>query len=417
MNEKQEKMIIWGLAGIILLLPTYMVRFKIGVPTNLLEILIYIYTVMMLVVLRRNLKEIGREIWEKLRGWKWPLGLFLLSAVISLLVTEDKRAGLGLFKAYFIDPLPIFCSILLIKNKASWRWIFWAFGVSAIWMAVLAMWQYFGASSVPGFLQSPEPWISQTPRRAASIFEYPNALGLYLAPIGAAYAALTYNLQLTTHNKYGKIFVWLVVLASLIGILLANSRGALIGLLLAVIVAGLMSQYKKWVAVGAIILIVISLVATPLPEKINKMMSRKDVSADTRIVLWQNTEYLIKDHWFWGVGLGGFPSVFDKHYRPKIYHEPMLYPHNFVLNFWVELGLTGLIAFLWLMGLYFKQGIAIITSGIDKHREEKVLSGAILAVMIAILVHGLVDVPFFKNDLAIIWWMLIAGAINLKNER
>jgi len=32
----------------------------------------------------------------------------------------------------------------------------------------------------------------------------------------------------------------------------------------------------------------------------------------------------------------------------------------------------------------------------------------LLSAMVVIVVHGLVDVPYFKNDLAVMFWALIA---------
>jgi hypothetical protein len=40
-----------------------------------------------------------------------------------------------------------------------------------------------------------------------------------------------------------------------------------------------------------------------------------------------------------------------------------------------------------------------------------------LPVIIAILVHGLVDVPYFKNDLAVLFWMLIALTTRIDEGR
>lgn len=40
------------------------------------------------------------------------------------------------------------------------------------------------------------------------------------------------------------------------------------------------------------------------------------------------------------------------------------------------------------------------------------MSAAALASMAALLVHGLVDVPYFKNDLAVLFWILISLSIS-----
>ena len=43
-----------------------------------------------------------------------------------------------------------------------------------------------------------------------------------------------------------------------------------------------------------------------------------------------------------------------------------------------------------------------------KNRENQKIYLVLIAVMVAILVHGLVDVPYFKNDLSVFWWLLFA---------
>ncbi len=78
--------------------------------------------------------------------------------------------------------------------------------------------------------------------------------------------------------------------------------------------------------------------------------------------------------------------------------ELLLYPHNIFLNFWVELGLAGLIWLITILVGFFKRLWKI------KSKQKIVL----MAGMVAILVYGLVDVPYFKNDLSIIFWTILA---------
>ena len=83
----------------------------------------------------------------------------------------------------------------------------------------------------------------------------------------------------------------------------------------------------------------------------------------------------------------------------------MLHPHNIFLMFWLSAGLLGLVSFLWLIAMLFSIVFRIST---DDGRKRL---GVICATMLlAILVHGLVDTPIWKNDLALQFWM-IAGII------
>ena len=40
----------------------------------------------------------------------------------------------------------------------------------------------------------------------------------------------------------------------------------------------------------------------------------------------------------------------------------------------------------------------------------------VMGAMIVIVVHGIVDVPYFKNDLALIFWALLAMIGSIKNS-
>jgi len=43
--------------------------------------------------------------------------------------------------------------------------------------------------------------------------------------------------------------------------------------------------------------------------------------------------------------------------------------------------------------------------------QAKILSVTLIAVMLEIILHGLVDVPFFKNDLSVLFMIILAVAV------
>ena len=107
--------------------------------------------------------------------------------------------------------------------------------------------------------------------------------------------------------------------------------------------------------------------------------------------------------------------VFNEPYRTAHWQplEIYLYPHNLVLNFWSEIGLAGLLLFIWIIGKYFWLGARNW-----KTQENRYIVIGFIGAMVAIIAHGLVDAPYFKNDLAVIFWLLIAmmSLINLENN-
>jgi O-antigen ligase len=106
---------------------------------------------------------------------------------------------------------------------------------------------------------------------------------------------------------------------------------------------------------------------------------------------------MLKDHPLFGVGLSGFPIVVKPYHHAQGV-EIFQYPHNLVLATWSEIGLMGLIGFILVLIWFFRRAYKL-------HATRYTL--LLAAAMVAILVHGLVDVPYFKNDLSMLIWLLI----------
>lgn len=386
----------YSIALIVLLLPTYLIRFTIfGIPFTFLEWMIIIVFVVWLGVVAVN------GSWRQIRlPLKWLLAVFVLAATIAIFVSSDHRAALGLWRAYFIEPILFYIVIVNALRSANRRWLVWVFGLSALGVAGVALAQYFG------WMASPEPWISETPKRVASIFDYPNAVGLYLAPI----IGLFLTFLATKNHKWNYFLSGLVVLASFAAIFFANTRGAFLGIGAALLFLALSSHRKKiaWLIIGLSVAAV--LIIPQLRHTTQSVMSVKDTSTDVRVVLWQGTWDLLKAHPIFGTGLAGFPKMYDQ-YRQIKHTELLLYPHNILFNFWVEVGLLGLLAFVGILAAAFNKGWQNIHKG-----RSPVLSLGITTALIALIVYGLVEASYFKNDLAVQFWVLV-GLLWVGRER
>ena len=101
--------------------------------------------------------------------------------------------------------------------------------------------------------------------------------------------------------------------------------------------------------------------------------------------------------------------------------EIYLYPHNIFLNFWSELGILGALIFDWLIVKYLiiSLGLFLFNKKIKQNSVNRYLALGLFSAMIVILVHGLVDVPFFKNDLAALFFILLAllGSLMVESRR
>jgi O-antigen ligase len=361
--------------GLILaLLPTYLIRFQIlGLPTTFLELLIVVFLFAAVVQTKwsdyKKIKSLGKI--------NYAIGLFILAGIASTLISPDKRAALGQLKAFIIEPVLFFyASILVIKTREQLNLILKFLLASATLLSIFGLIQY-----VTYILLPLRFWGTGTEvERITSFFSYPNALALYLAPLIGFYISL----WLKKYELGMKHYVLPVCLTLMsIALVLTFSRGALLAVIL--IGAVLFIQrfgFKKTLA--PMFLLAIILVLVPVVRQ-RIALGLNDASSTTHFDLWKVASNKILSNPILGTGLAGF-QAYD-----------VQYPHDIFLNFWLEMGLLGLISF---------GGILIFAFEHKKIPSSLILAaGAYLLIM---LLHGLVDVPYFKNDLAVLFWFMIS---------
>lgn len=431
----------YGLASLVLFLPFYVVRFKIFLPLTFLECLVLI---LFLVWLLRHAIKIDflftiRSLVFKLRKnqFLYPLLLFIAAAIISIFVSPNKIAAVGIWKAYFIEPIIIFLILIdIIRTKKAISLIIVGLGFSAIWVSLIAIYQKFTGLAIPDPV-----WQAEETRRVTSIFGYPNAVGLYVAPIAALYSGLIiYSLYKNNLKKI--LFYGSIILLSILAMVFAVSQGAWAGLLSSIVIMVLVSRYRKLAIIILAVVIVLVLIIPTTRDYIWPLVTFQDVSGDVRLVLWQGTWNLIKDRPIFGAGLAGFQSMYDR-YRLAKHTELLVYPHNIIFNFWTETGLLGLIAFIWLSVTFLRKAKKILfwdgkvspfgkrqkTKGEIKETKKISFFGpwpitsssgfialGLMGALVCVFIHGLVDVPYFKNDLSVMFWVFMGLLISLNKS-
>ena len=328
-----------------------------------------------------------------------------------MFISPNLRGAAGAWKAYFIEPI-LFLMVFLnvIKTKKDLELIFYALGFSAIYISLFAIYQKFTGFAIP------YPWQEEAVRRVTSFYRFPNAVGLYLAPIVVLYAGLLFNkIQNTKYQILAtkSVFsIWYLVSGiclSLLAIIFAESEGAYAGILVGVFFLGIMIKKLRWPTL--IFTAIFAIIIISIPQLRNytwRQISFQEDSGKVRTEMWQETWEMLKDRPIAGAGLAGYQETFDAYHKAR-HIEIYLYPHNLFLNFWAELGLAGLMIFLLIIATFFYQ--LRVTN-----YELRITNYALSAAMVALLVHGLVDAPYFKNDLSILFWLTIGVSILLTRE-
>lgn len=377
---------------ILLLLPTYLIRFSVfGIPTTVLEVLIYI---VFLFGLWRALKDGFRQI-----PWKiWlPIGLLIISFIISIVISPDKLTALGEFKGFFIDAILVAWLVYqFIKPKDIPKLFIGLIG-SGLFVAGHTILQKFLGHVTPD-------------GRVIGIFGYsPNYVALFLAPISVLLAA--HGLQLTAQRKYWFSAVSCLLLAvSLLAIYFSGSRGGFLAVGAGVglfIIFNYWSWIRKRLAAKIIIsiLIVMAIVTAWTLFRPDFSLSplaggRETSSNNVRWQIWGASIELGAKHPILGVGLGNFQNAFGEFTAnranfPEFITPMALTPHNLYLMFWLSTGFLGLAAFLWIVMVFYHQGFKNLS---------KLYIPIILAVVSSILIYGFIEASIWKNDLSIIFW-------------
>ncbi len=432
----------WALFILLAALPSYLLRFHLGpIPLTMLEAMILIVFAVWFWQ-DKPWRRLKRSDWQGRRR-KYPYQLeiigILIAAWTGLAIAGFDNAALGVFKAYFLEPILLYL-VIINRGQSSDRKFLWPLAISAAIVSAVAIFQQF-----TGLFIFNDFWALASQRRVTSVFAYPNAVGLYLGPIifllGALFFSYPHRTNLVTALK--KILLLLIILASLAAIFFARSEGALIGLAGGTFIIALLANKhsrRLALAAAAIGVIVLSLYS-PAWQYVQKKATLMDLSGQIRRQQWHESLEMFKDgRIISGAGLSNYQAavapfhqegifvknddpdwyrkvVWNDEYKKKVWQpvEIYMYPHNIFLNFWTEITFLGALLMMWLIARYQYEAIRLLKH-LDKPQRALVLG--LIGAMSAIFIHGLVDVPYFKNDLAILFWLLIAvfGIIKLKHK-
>ena len=425
-------------ALIIAALPAYQIRFNLGfLPMTLLEAMILVlFAAWFIKAWRAGELPLFSKTSQGIKHYPFYLEIILLLivALVSAGVAGFTNASLGILKAYFIEPVMFFIVFVnVFKIKENRNKIFWALAISAFVVSLVAIYQWLNGNLLPA------AW--QGSGRVTSIFPYPNALGLYLGPMVILLFGFLLSLRSNPVNFspryfYGIAASSLMLLLAMTGsaIYFSHSQGTMAGLAGAFIIFGILYNWRLRLVVTAVMvaaLITLSLSPIGLGRLQSKIMLR-DLDGQIRRQQWAETRKMLAGgRIITGAGLANYQMavaphhqegifvrdyndsdfqrkvVFNADYRRRVWQplEIYLYPHNIFLNFWSELGLAGMLLFLWIIVKYFIISLKSVKS-IKSERERALILGLACA-MIVIVVHGLVDAPYFKNDLAVLFWVLV----------
>jgi len=350
-------------------------------------------------------------------------GLFLTAGIISLFVGGLNTRNLGQLFVLFVQPTSLFfiAGFTFQENPKYKEHVLLIFYFILGAMGLYALLQYVALLGLPVSFQG----NMAEPKRATGFFIHPNFYSLFSVPLLALLIPDVFKRAQTalSHNMLW-IGLWLF---GALGLLVSFSRAGWIGLgaVLFFYTAFAATRTVKKISLGMLLGLIILMAVTPSLRQRITAPFHGEKSATSRITLWKSGIKGIKESPFLGLGINGFANKYS-----SLISDPTLdthnFPHNIFLDFWVETGLLGLISFMGLAWLFISRGFLIRKQNTAAEQERraqrktiktpawldtKTLSLSISLFFIALIFQGLIDNPYFKNDLAMIFWIVLSLAL------
>ncbi len=387
------------LAFVFLLFP--IAHFKViffGLPLYLSEIPL-LFALGLFLFEWREYRERFKEMWRGNQVLFLGMSLFLLGATLSYALNPHTLTGLGMLKSFFAAPLLlVFLLLLFVDTRGKTERILW------LWLGGLAVasWAslFFGTDSLT------------YDHRLRWIYSSPNYLAMLLAP-GLLLSLYFFPLTKKKLTHYGMLFFFGILLLSL---LFTQSFGAMTSIFLSLgLFFGLNRKNKEFFSRKLLLtfgicvfFIFILLVSSQKFQGFLHGDARSSLAS--REMIWQSSIKILQDHILFGIGPGNFQAKYLEYQRyfPPYLEWAVPEPHNVYLALWLSTGLIGLAGLFLVLGVTFRRFFKVWQQK-NLSTHERFLGSLLLSLLFFFLVYGLVDTPYFKNDLAFAFW----GALGL----
>lgn len=328
--------------------------------------------------------------------------VYFISGLTSVTGTPDFSESI----ISFVLILAYFISANIMRSERSLQSFENVFSASATVVAVLGILEFVSGRANVSWLDLSV--FTNGVGRIVSVFGNPNVLAVYLLfylPFGIA--AINRNMHTA------RIIFPVISSASVIAaIVLTQSRGAYVAMiftLFASVILMFRNSPKKWIWIAVVLPYVMLLIPQFVYDRFTSVFASKfDSSISYRLLIWQGVLRVIKDHFFFGIGLGtdAFNTVYASY--ATVGAENAVHAHNTLLQIAVETGLAGITAFLIMLTVFIQ---------LNMSRNEKVSndiklsqSSAFIAIISA-MIFGAADHIWYDRRMLFLFFVIMGCAV------
>lgn len=377
-------------------LQSYLIRFKIGpYPTNLQEILLIlqIFTFTYVILETKTLLPTLKN----LKKYRIIIALLTLTALSAIFVPpENKTDFFRHLKFLVFASILSFIFLESFKTTAEKKSALKIAGYGAISFGIFSV-----IYNLLGYNAAPD-------NRLLGPLDAAVYLAFYLTPFFILFVIETLENSKKKSNLLCALPLGILILAT-------KSMGAIAGSLLIIFLylfkrSELKILQNKVTKISLSVIFLVLLTAI-FYSKILPTIRTEYSSLDERSEIWTTSKELLTEprNALLGIGLGQFQQQYFNNVERSIGRKPLdfyvLQPHNIFLLFIFNFGIAGLIFILYCLFKNLKNLNTI---------KDKDFLLTVNLILLYFFIHGLIDTPFFKNDLLTL--LVIFLELSLENH-
>lgn len=344
---------------------------------------------------------------QKERLFFFTQAMVVGGAMLSLAFSGSFLDGLGLLKSFVFLPILFMLFLALIARSEEYqRHILLLWWVGLVGAALASLWLY-------------QEGILTYDGRLASFYASPNYLAMLLAP-----GVLLSWWFLDDRWSWRQGIIWTGAAILLGALILTRSYAVILATLFLSVVRllPLIKQSRKtwriYFFLGISLLILgwwgSQEMAT---EKFHQLFDYTGRSSTaSRLIIWEVAMRLSYETFPWGIGLGNFQDQYlaSQSLFPPYLEWAVPEPHNLFLSLFLSTGIIGFIGYLWGTILISRRLMTALAQS-DQYTQKT--ARLLLGLLSWFWLVGLVDTPFFRNDLAFVWWGVLGIALALTSSQ
>ena len=339
-----------------------------------------------------------------------PIAAFIVAAIFSVAASVYFKVSLYAFFTKFLEGIIFFFMITEVINKKKHIYaiaVLMLIASGGICIDALAQRYLTGGLDI----------IYQRPMSRESItatFNHPNDLaGYLLIPFFLLISQVADKIKklIKKENfKHNALMLFLLsILVSIIipTILLTKSRGAFLGIILGLVLLVFLLNKKVFlilfVAGAAIFAVLASLISNQNLDKLRLAPVTLQEMAINRSKIYMDVIDMVKEKPLFGHGINTFMRHFPK-YKKRTVWTGATYAHNCYLQMSAEMGIVGLLCFLWIVFKLFYSAIVFI---VKDGRGPPLLLIGLVSGLLAFLAHSFLDTNLYSLQLNTLFWYTV----------